>query len=122
MISCDKTSDKETMEELIAATVEERLDRYRQIRAEKCLERVLEEANRLADSILIAEARLARDTMAKPPKPFRPDAPEIIALHDTTPIAPFLIRKIQDSLFQDSLFRDSLFRDSIFQDSIRLNR
>ena len=117
-VACERKSDQEAVQALIEQTVEERLTKYRKIRYNKCREQVLEEANRLADSILIAQARLARDTMSKPQKPDRPDRPEIKQLLDTTPIAPFLEFLRQDSLRQDSILRDSIRQDSILQDSI----
>lgn len=82
------------VEAFLKQQVEERLATYKQILAQQCRDNVLEEAGKIADSILIAEARLARDSMGKPPKPHKPDRPEL--------------KKLKDSLLLDPLFRDTI--------------
>ena len=74
--------------------VEERLDVYQKILAQQCWDKILEEAGKIADSILINEARLKRDSIDKPPKPEKPERPEM--------------KHLKDSLVLDPLFRDSI--------------
>ena len=71
---------------------EARVEDYVQILERNCRERVLEAAIRIADSLLILEARMSTDTLFKPIKPIRPEKPETQILKDTTPIKPFLKR------------------------------
>ena len=78
------------MEAVIDQEVARRIQNYKQVRMDRCYEKALEEASRLADSILILEARLERDTLGKPPKPEKPEKPEIKAVLDSTPIKPLL--------------------------------
>lgn len=90
-------SPKLTKNDLIAATVQERIDNFIQVRKKKCVDDRLADAILRVDSILIARAKSQRDTFDKPPKPFKPDRPEILILEDTTPIAPILTLE-KDSL------------------------
>lgn len=79
----------------IEEQVEERLIEYKRIIDERCMERILEEANRQADSILLVKARLERgDSLSKPPRPDKPDKPEVKTIIDSVPVAP---------LFKDSI-------------------
>lgn len=73
--------------------VEERLETYRRILYQQCRDKVLEEAGKIADSILILEARLKRDSLNKPARPLKPERPEL--------------KKLKDSLKLDPLFRDT---------------
>ena len=104
LFSCEKKTDKEAIQELIEETAQKRLDDFRRIRMKRCWQDVMEEASRVADSILLEEARLRRDTLLKPPKPDKPDKPEIKTLLDSTPIKPFLANESLDS----TAIRDSL--------------
>lgn len=82
------------VETFLEQQVEERLATYKRILNQQCLDKVLEEAGEIADSILIAEARMERDTMNKPLKPTKPERPEL--------------KKLKDSLTLDPLFRDTI--------------
>ena len=84
--------NKNAVQAVIEEEVNNRVQNYRQVRMERCFDKALEEASRLADSILIREARLERDTLGKPPKPVKPEKPEIKTLLDSTPIRPLLDR------------------------------
>lgn len=68
--------------------VEERIKEYKRILDDRCRENVLEEANRLTDSILLVRARLERDSLDKPPIPDKPDKPEVKTIIDSVPVAP----------------------------------
>lgn len=79
----------------IEKQVEERINEYKSIIDERCMERILEEANRQTDSILLVKARLERgDSLNKPPRPDKPGKPEVKTIIDSVPVAP---------LFKDSL-------------------
>lgn len=72
----------------IEEQVEERITEYKRILDDRCREDVLEEANRLTDSILLVRARLERDSLDKPPIPDKPDKPEVKTIIDSVPVAP----------------------------------
>jgi len=80
------------VERVINEEVTNKANSYRQSRTERCKEKAIKEANEIADSILLLEARLARDTVDKPPKPTRPEKPEIKVLKDSTPVQPIIKR------------------------------
>ncbi|PHN07433.1 hypothetical protein [Flavilitoribacter nigricans] len=96
LVACGDGPDENqvAVEAFLKQQVEERILTYRQILTQQCRDNVLEEAGKIADSILIAEARLQRDSMNKPPKPLKPDRPEL--------------KKLKDSLKLDPLFRDTI--------------
>ena len=86
--------DSEMKEERMAyieQQVEERIEEYKRILDERCREDVIEEANRLTDSILLVRARLERDSLDKPPRPDKPDKPEVKTIIDSVPVAPLFI-------------------------------
>lgn len=95
-ISCGDGPDENqiAVEAFLKQQVEERLITYKRILDQQCIDKVLEEAGKIADSILIAEARMKRDSMNKPPKPSKPDRPEL--------------KQLKDSLKLDPLFRDTI--------------
>lgn len=72
----------------IEEQVEERIKEYKRILDDRCREDVLEEANRLTDSILLVRARLERDSLDKPPIPDKPEKPEVKTIIDSVPVAP----------------------------------
>lgn len=93
---------KPTKQDLIQAAVEERINTFIRIRQQTCLEDRLKDANLRVDSILIVRAKSQRDTVNKPPKPFKPERPEILSLEDTTPIAPILVPETDTSINQNN--------------------
>lgn len=76
------------MDALIEKEVEQRVEVFVRTKEERCMEDILKEANRLADSIMVVQAFFDRDTFSRPVKPFRPDKPHIRILQDTTPVKP----------------------------------
>ena len=83
--------------------VAEKVAKHKQIKRNTCRKKVLKAAGVLADSILLAEARLKRDTAGRPLIPSKPVVPEIKEVIDTLPVAPFfrdssLEWKIMDSV------------------------
>lgn len=100
LIACESQDDLQVeVEMLIEQRVQNRKDSYTSTMSGNCERKVLEEANRIVDSIVIAEARLKKDTIPKPPRPDRPPMPEPRELKDTMPVEP---------LFPDSLAIDSI--------------
>lgn len=73
---------------LIEKEVRQRVALFIRTKEERCMEDILKEANRLADSIMVVEAFFDRDTFLRPEKPVRPDKPHIKILQDTTPVKP----------------------------------
>lgn len=90
-LSCESEEDKKAQEEQrLEEEAERRVATYITVLEKNCQTKVLDEAVRIADSLLIIEARLSTDTLFKPLKPLRPDKPDTKILQDTTPIQPFL--------------------------------
>ncbi len=86
---CETQEDLQNqVQELIEQRLEDRMLNYTTTLNKKCMERVMEEAARVADSILIAEARLKKDTIGKPLRPDRPKMPEIKKSTDTAALTP----------------------------------
>ncbi|MEM1216347.1 MAG: hypothetical protein AAGJ82_11715 [Bacteroidota bacterium] len=79
---------------VIMEKVEERLAKFKAVRQERCQARVWEEAGRIADSIILLEARRSKDTLDRPLRPTRPEKPALKTLEDSLELAP---------LFRDSL-------------------
>ncbi len=94
------------VEKVIQEEVDKRVANYRQNRMRRCYEDAVREASALADSVLLLEARLTRDTASKPPRPSKPERPALKKLQDSLlRVAPFL-RK--DSLLRkDSTLMDT---------------
>ena len=97
--ACEEDQSVELKQQLIAEKVEERIQRLMNNKRIRCREELMENANQKVDSILIARAKANKDTIAKPPKPFKPDQPDAFLLEDTFAINPLL----KDSTLQDSL-------------------
>jgi hypothetical protein len=94
--ACQPSYDEEAIvKQLMDETLQQRIDNYKKVRRERCWDGLIREANRLADSILFVEAKMAKDTITRPPIPIRPTAPEKKILEDTTPVKPFLPDTIQ---------------------------
>ncbi|HMN90619.1 MAG TPA: hypothetical protein PKD70_05085 [Saprospiraceae bacterium] len=92
-LGCDSEAKQQAQEtQLIEQYVSARLQDYERTLRERCQERVLTEAIRVSDSLIILEARLSKDTIFKPYKPERPERPEAKVLNDTTPLRPILSR------------------------------
>ena len=73
---------------VIAEKVQERLTEFEKIVNRRCMDRALEEAGLLADSIIIEQARRKKDTLDRPLRPLRPDQPELLQLEDSLELAP----------------------------------
>lgn len=87
--ACAQEKDNAVREQMILQTVEERVDRYKEEKRNSCRQKVLKEAGAIVDSILLAEARLKRDTSGKPVIPDKPEKPEIVPIKDSLPVRPF---------------------------------
>lgn len=79
---------------LIEKEVQQRVEVFIRTKEERCMEDILKEANRLADSIMVVQAFFDRDTFSRPEKPLRPDKPHIRILQDTTPVKPLFQNKL----------------------------
>ncbi|MEL6864418.1 MAG: hypothetical protein AAFP19_08370 [Bacteroidota bacterium] len=104
---------------IIEKAIEERVASFVLKRRRECRAKLLDRANAIVDSTLIANAKLAAlDSFARPPKPLKPFQPEVKEIGVATPIRPLLN---VDSLLRDSLMTDSLLLDSLRTDSLRLD-
>ena len=80
---------KEVRQQLMDEEIERRLNEFRSKEIANCRKRAMKEAERVVDSILIANAINVRaDNTAKPPKPQKPDKPEILKTKDSLPVEP----------------------------------
>lgn len=103
------------VENMIQEEVTQRVATYRENRTQRCYEDAVKEASTLADSILLLQARLNRDTASKPPRPTRPERPAAKKMRDS-------LLKVAPLLSEDSILKllrlDSLQRDSLQPDTI----
>ncbi len=67
----------------IEEKVQERLAEFKRVITTRCQKKVLEEAEMLADSIILERARLLTDSLEKPEKPNRPERPETMRVRDS---------------------------------------
>lgn len=103
LASCAREDqNQQSVQSMIEEEVAKRVENYREARLKLCREQALAEASRLADSILIAEARLELDTLTKPPKPEKPEKPELKTVIDSIPVKPLLSPHRQDTTRKDS--------------------
>lgn len=78
-----------TRSDMIREKVATRMAKFEKTNLEKCARGVLERAGEMADSILIARARLqVKEIIPKPEIPFRPERPEVKLPKDTTAVEP----------------------------------
>jgi hypothetical protein len=98
--SCTSDAEKKAAEKRrLESEAELRVQEYIAVLQKNCRDKVLVEAVRVADSVLLVEARLSADTVLKPFKIPRPEKPETQILPDTIPVRPFL-RPKKDSVKQ----------------------
>jgi hypothetical protein len=99
LLACQKEEPKVTKVELIEQEVTLRIQQIMKNKKQRCLQESLERASTIVDSLVIARAKLDKDTLSKPPKPEKPLPPNRLTLKDTLQIKPFLsdsIRKINE--------------------------
>lgn len=110
----------------IDEAVQEKINNYRENRLVRCRKRVLEKANEVVDSTLVARAKLLIDkyNSGRPERPLRPFDPRVILPKPTVPIAPiFSLDSFYsyDTLLQDSVLQiDTIYQDSLLMDSLNL--
>ena len=104
----ESPQDKRALEiqALINAEIAERVSKYRKSRMDRCRRNIMKEANRQADSMMIAKVKTLQliDTLTRPDRKERPILPELLNPIDTSPAAPLLPL---DSISLDSIFPDS---------------
>jgi hypothetical protein len=97
LMGCQSEEEKAALREAyLQQQLDNRIIEFRQLLDNQCRESALTEASRLADSILILEARLSLDTTGRPLRPDKPERPELKTLLDSTAVKPF---------FRDSLLK-----------------
>lgn len=110
--SCGQDNrNRSAVEKMIQQEVEERVATYRGNRNQRCYQDAVKEASVIADSVLLIEARMKRDTASKPPRPDRPARPAAKKLRDS-------LLKVAPLLSEDSI-RKILRRDSLPEDTLR---
>ncbi|MBK8490642.1 MAG: hypothetical protein IPL49_07020 [Saprospirales bacterium] len=73
---------------LVQQELDKRLEEYRQDQWRVCKKRALEKASLEVDSLVIIWAKANRDTLDRPSRPDKPQAPERLMPKDSTPVAP----------------------------------
>jgi len=91
LAACESATYVDT-DKVIAEKVQEQLDEYRKVNDQRCRDRVLTEAGRIADSMIMVRARLMKDTIQRPLRPTRPEKPTVLTLEDSLALKP-LIKK-----------------------------
>ena len=87
--TCSLPDEGDVRVKVIHEKVEERIAKYKISKQEACKRKVLKEAGAIADSILLLDARLNRDTTGRPLIPEKPASPEIKNIADSIPVEPF---------------------------------
>ncbi|MEL7220175.1 MAG: hypothetical protein AAGJ93_02585 [Bacteroidota bacterium] len=85
--ACQSSTHVDT-EAVIEEKVQERLAEFKRVIDLRCRDKVMEEAGLIADSLVLLQARLKKDTLQRPVKPLRPDEPELKTLNDSLPLKP----------------------------------
>ena len=86
-IGCENTERNNALvNQMIDEEVKNRVQKFEERLSKECYDGIAAEANLLADSILLAEARAMLDTISKPPRPDRPDAPSAKILQNRAKI------------------------------------
>jgi len=93
--SCKKPPSK-TKAEVMQERLDGRIARWRGSVDRACLKKVLEEAEAIVDSTLLANARFKRDTSDIPARPGRPDRPVFVAPEDSMVVKP-IFQKIDSA-------------------------
>ncbi len=87
-VACDKESNSD----VVAAAVAENVHSFRTQKLAECRMQVFDDANRIVDSILLAEALqriMTRTDVTVPARPDKPGRPEVRSPLDTVAVKPF---------------------------------
>lgn len=102
LFACSADSESEMREQVIQEKLEERIAKYKSDKRKSCQKKVLQKAGAIADSILLREARLKRDTSDRPGIPDKPEVPEFVPVKDTVPVEPFFRDSTLELIESDS--------------------
>lgn len=102
LFSCSQENESSVREQVIQEKLNERVEQYKSEKRNACREKVLKAAGVIADSILLVEARLKRDTSNRPPIPDKPELPKIIPIRDSVPVKPFFRDSSLELMQRDS--------------------
>ena len=97
----EKPTKAAIIQKLMEEAVETRVKKYRTTREKRCTEKILEEAAKQADSIIIARAKglkVLQDTMDRPLAPGRPDRPDLLTPIDSSFPTPLLEGDVLEEL------------------------
>lgn len=106
MLSACKKKERE--QAMINEALQLKTELYRKEAMKKCKKEMLVEADILADSILLMRINV-RNPIEKPPRPGRPEAPEV-NFRDTLELLKLGKNKKKNRLSQDSLTQGSSLR------------
>ena len=88
LVACKKASNAD----VVAAAVAENVNSFRSNKLAECRMRVYEDASRVVDSLLLAEALqriMTRTDVTVPARPNKPGRPEVRSPLDTVAVKPF---------------------------------
>ena len=86
---CRQNAPQRSPEERIDAAVAEKLAAWRARRALECRRAALEEAQRLADTLIMDYALAKKLELPRPSRPIRPEEPPLLRPSDTLRMAPY---------------------------------
>jgi hypothetical protein len=96
LTACQSSTHVDTAA-VIEEKVQERLAEFKRVIDLRCREKMLEEAGLIADSLVLMQARLKKDTLQRPVRPVRPGEPELKTLNDSLPLKPLFEPTIRKS-------------------------
>ncbi len=106
LLSCE--NEESLRQKRISKEVESRLEEFQKIKRNQCIERLLDRAEKSADSIMLKDAFFdVPDSLIVPNKQNRPQTPEVQFPEFEKPVAPLIDTMIIDSIQKDTV-RDSL--------------
>lgn len=95
--ACEANEPAVSRAELIQEKLDERIALLHKNKRKRCLDETFAEAENIVDSMVRAQARREKDAISKPPKPTKPERPDVFILQDTGTIHPLVL----DSMNRD---------------------
>lgn len=103
LMSCQKDDDRILAQRKIDQQISDRLNTFINLEKRRCEVKIMEEANRIADSILReSPVFIMLDSLQRPPVPLKPIRPEFEKRKDSIRIVPII--PLKDSILPDTIF------------------
>ncbi len=102
LMSCQKDDDRILAQRKIDQQISDRLNVFINLEKKRCEVKIMEEANRIADSILReSPVFIMLDSLQRPPVPLKPIRPEFEKRKDSIRIVPII--PLKDSILPDTI-------------------